>query len=144
MGKLYSDKSTSLLPLMASPVTCVRRRNGKLWGHITSIIIDPETHLPVSAMVLITATQIVQRVPWTVLIDSGDGYRLKVGLGELALMAAEKSNTECVLIWHDGMDWLIQKDQDEYRTAALDDDTWVLGPPPGMTEADLDWFFTSP
>jgi hypothetical protein len=53
------------------------------------------------------------------------------------VIVPEKRDTDSVLIWHDGMDWLIRKDCDGYRTAALDGETWTSGPPPGMTEEDL-------
>jgi hypothetical protein len=135
----------ALGPITALPVTCVRRRSGKVYGHITSIIIDRETRLPAAAMVLVARTQMTQRVPWSLLIetDNGEGYRLKIGVGELALMVAEKRDTDFILVWHDGMDWLIRKDCEGYRTAALDSDTWISGPPLGMTEEDLDLLFPS-
>src|SRR5437763_1128820 len=130
MAKVYPDKSASWPPSTASSVMCVRRRSGKVWGHITSIILDRETRLPVTAMVLAARTQVTHRVPWSFLTDHGDGYRLKVGLGELALIVAEKRDTDSILIWHDGMDWLIRKDCEGYRFAAVDSDTWTSGPPP--------------
>jgi hypothetical protein len=67
-------------------------------------------------MVLVARTQVTQPVPWSLLIetDNGEGYRLKVGVGELALIVAEKRDTDSILIWHDGMDWLIRKDCDGY------------------------------
>lgn len=48
---------------------------------------------------------------------------MKVGLGELAPVASEPAQSDAVLIWHDGMDWLIGKDRDGYKTAAVDSDT---------------------
>jgi hypothetical protein len=145
MAILHPDDNASWPLTPTSPLTCVRRRSGKVWGHITSIIIDPETRRPAAAMVLVARTQVTQRVPWSLLIetDNGEGYRLKVGLGELALMAAEQRDTDSILVWHDGMDWLIRKDCDGYRTADLDSDTWTWGPPPGMTEEDLNLLFPS-
>lgn len=145
MAILYPDDDASWPPTTASPLTCVRRRSGKVWGHIRSIIIDSETRFPVAAMVLVSRIQVTQRVPWSLLIetDNGEGYRLKVGVGELALIVAEKRDTDSVLIWHDGMDWLIRKDCDGYWTARLDGETWTSGPPPGMTEEDLNLLFPS-
>ena len=142
MAQLYPDQKLSWSAL-ASPVTYVRRRSGKVWAQITSIIIDRETRLPIAAMVRVMRTQTIQRVPWTMLTEgpNGDGYRLKIGLGELALMAPETPRSDSVLIWHDGMDWLIQKDGDGYKTTPLDRDAWVSGPPPGMTEEDLGLLF---
>jgi hypothetical protein len=144
----------------ASDVTCVRRRNGKIWGHITSILLDGETRIPIAAMVLVARTQLTEWVPWVYLGETTAGYRLKVGVGELALITANKmsgaslkassgspSNPNdkyaSIIIRHDGMDWLIRKDSDGYKMAAIDSDTWILGPPPGMTEEDLTLLFTS-
>jgi hypothetical protein len=142
---LYPDDNAFCLPTTASPVTCVRRRSGKVWGHIASIIIDRETRLPAAAIVLVTRTQVTQRVPWSLLIetDNGEGYRLKVGVGELALIVAEKRDTDSILFWHDRVDWLIQKTLDGYHARPIDSDTWISGPPPGMTEEDLDLLFPS-
>lgn len=145
MAILYPDDDASWPPTTASPLTCVRRRSGKVWGHIRSIIIDSETRFPVAAMVLVSRPQVIQRVPWRFLVeaDNGQGYRLNTGVGQLALMAQESCNTHSILIWHDGMDWLIRKECDGYRTAGLDSDTWTSGPPPGMTEEDLNLWFPS-
>ena len=145
MAILNPDDNVFWSSSTASPLTYVRRRSGKVWGHIRSVIIDPKTRFPVAAMVLVSRIQVTQRVPWSLLIetDNGEGYRLKVGVGELALIVAEKRDTDSVLIWHDGMDWLIRKDCDGYRTARLDGETWTSDPPPGMTEEDLNLLFPS-
>ena len=78
-----------------------------------------------AAMVRVRRTGMTERVPWTMLTETenGEGYRLKVGLGELALMVSKPAQSDAVLIWHDGMDWLIGKDRDGYKTAAVDSDT---------------------
>jgi hypothetical protein len=144
----------------ASDLICVRRRNGKAWGHITSIILDREIGLPIAAMVLVARTQLIERVPWTYLTQTTHEYRLKVGVGELALITVDKMGGAApkassasashpndkyasIMIWHDRMDWLIKKTPDGYHTGPLDSDTWISGPPPGMTEEDLDLLFPS-
>jgi hypothetical protein len=81
--------SSPLSARTISDITCVRRRSGKVWGHIIAIIIDCETRLPVTANVLVAGTQRIQRVPWTYLARTDHGYRLKVGTGELTLLPAD-------------------------------------------------------
>ena len=84
-----SGDSSSLSPRTISDITCVRRRSGKVWGHIIAVIVDRETRLPIAANVLVAGTQKMQRVPWTYLARTNHGYRLKVGTGELTLLTAE-------------------------------------------------------
>ena len=62
----------------------VYKRTGKPWGHLSRVLLDPVTHTPLAAEVILPFGQ-TERVPWTYLDARGDGYRLKVGTGELAL-----------------------------------------------------------
>src|SRR6478672_5003884 len=86
MVELYSGHNSPSSLFQLPDATCVRRRNGKIWGCITSVIIDGKTCLPAAAIVLVERTQHTQRVPWSYLQDTGNGYRLTVGIGELALL----------------------------------------------------------
>ena len=89
MAMFYPDNSGALSSRTVSDVTCVRRRSGKVWGHIIAVIVDRETQLPIAANVLVAKTQSTQRVPWAYLAYTDHGYRLKVGTGELTLLTTD-------------------------------------------------------
>ena len=62
----------------------VYKRTGKLWGHLSRVLLlDPTTTTRVAEVILPSGR--IERVSWSYLDLHGDGYRLKVGAGELAL-----------------------------------------------------------
>ncbi len=46
-----------------------------------------------------------------------------------------------IVIWENAMDWSIKTDGDNYWHRAVDDEEWHQGPPPGMTEGDVECLF---
>ncbi len=60
------------------------KRNGKPWGHLSRVLLDQTALNPLIAEVVLPSGRIEQ-VSWTYLEKREDGYRLKVGDGELAL-----------------------------------------------------------
>ncbi|HJU04301.1 MAG TPA: hypothetical protein VJ692_04050 [Nitrospiraceae bacterium] len=45
------------------------------------------------------------------------------------------------MVWHDGMDWVIQQDWDGYSYRSVDSYQWLPGVPPGMTILDAALLF---
>lgn len=45
------------------------------------------------------------------------------------------------IVYHDGRDWTIAKDEGDYWCLPLDTDEWQKGLPPGMTVDDLNMLF---
>lgn len=72
---------------------CVRPRHGRVWGHVTAVIREQETGAPVAACVRMIQTGVEQHVPWRYVVEVGDGYRLTIGTGELALMTVPATST---------------------------------------------------